>query len=411
MDAINLIRQAEKDMQEIFAFHEEIAYDNQAKILKAFQDHRVREGNFQFSSGYGYGDLGRDELESIYAQVFAAEDAMVRSQIVSGTHAISACLLALLRSGEELLSLVGSPYDTLLNVIGVNNPHRGSLIERGIKYREVALLPSGEVDLEAIGNGITKKTRMVLIQRSRGYSWRPALGIEKIKQVIEIVRQVSPETIIFVDNCYGEFTDRLEPTQLGADLIAGSLIKNPGGGLVPSGGYILGRSDLVEEVAFHITAPGLGKELGASLINNRLLYQGLFMAPHTVLQALKTACLLAWVCERFGCTTLPRWNESRGDIVQAIQLPDAAAVIRFCQIVQHSSPVDSDVKLEYGDMPGYADRIVMAAGTFVQGSSIELSCDAPLREPYTAYFQGALSYEHGRFVVRQIIEQLLGNNN
>ncbi|NLV21518.1 MAG: hypothetical protein GXY49_05985 [Syntrophomonadaceae bacterium] len=410
LDALHLIRQAEKDMQGLFTSYEEIAFDNQAKVLKAFQDHRVREGHFQFSSGYGYGDLGRDELESIYAQVFGAEDAMVRSQIVSGTHAISACLLALLRPGEELLSLAGSPYDTLLNVIGARSAHRGSLIERGIKYREIALLPSGEIDMEAIRSGITDKTKMVLIQRSRGYSLRPALGVEKIRQAAEIVRQVNPKTIIFVDNCYGEFTDRLEPTQLGADLMAGSLIKNPGGGLVPSGGYILGRSDLVEEVAFHITAPGLGKELGASLINNRLLYQGLFMAPHTVLQALKTACLLAWICEQFGCAALPRWNEPRSDIVQAIQMSDAAAVIHFCQIVQRSSPVDSDVKLEYGDMPGYSDQIVMAAGTFVQGSSIELSCDAPLREPYTVYFQGALSYEHGRFVVQQIIEQLLEKN-
>ena len=395
-------------MQELFAYYEEIAYDNQTKVLKAFQDHRVREGHFQFSSGYGYGDLGRDELESIYAQVFGAEDAMVRSQIVSGTHAISACLLALLRPGDELLSLVGSPYDTLRNVIGVNNPHRGSLIERGVKYREIPLLASGEADLAAIRQGISKQTRMVLIQRSRGYSLRPALTMENIKQVIAAVRQTKPDTIIFVDNCYGEFTDRLEPNYLGADLMAGSLIKNPGGGLVPSGGYILGRSELVEEVAFQITAPGLGKELGASLISNRLLYQGLFMAPHTVLQALKTACLLAWVGEHLECKVFPRWHEVRGDIVQAVQMNSAAEVIRFCQIVQSASPVDSDVRLEYGDMPGYADRVVMAAGTFVQGSSIELSCDAPLREPYTAYFQGALSYEHGRYVVRQLIEQLLG---
>lgn len=408
MDALNLIRQAEKDMHEQFAYYEAIAYDNQAKVLRAFQEHRVREGHFQFSSGYGYGDLGRDELESIYAQVFGADDAMVRAQIVSGTHAISACLLAVLRPGDELLSLTGSPYDTLSNVIGVHHPHRGSLIERGIKYREIALLPDGDVDLEAIRLTVSPQTRMVLIQRSRGYSLRPALTAEKITQVIAAVRQANPATIVFVDNCYGEFTDRLEPTQLGADLMAGSLIKNPGGGLVPSGGYILGRRDLVEEVSFQITAPGLGKELGASLINNRLLYQGLFMAPHTVLQALKTACLLAWVGEHFACRVFPRWQEARGDIVQAVQMNHAAQVIRFCQIVQSASPVDSDVTLEYGDMPGYADRVVMAAGTFVQGSSIELSCDAPLREPYTAYFQGALSYEHGRYVVQQLIEQLLG---
>lgn len=409
VDALNLIHQAEKDMQEIFQFYEEIAFNNQSKVLKAFRDHRVREGHFQFSSGYGYGDLGRDQLESIYAQVFGAGDAMVRSQIVSGTHAISACLLAVLRPGDELVSLVGSPYDTLLNVIGAKTAHRGSLIERGIQYREIGLLPSGDVDLDAIRTGITDKTRMVLIQRSRGYSLRPALSIEKIKRMVEIIQQANPDTIIFVDNCYGEFTAALEPTQIGADLMAGSLIKNPGGGLVPSGGYVLGCSELVEEVAYQITAPGLGKELGASLINNRLLYQGLFMAPHMVLQAMKTACLLAYVCESLGCEVLPRWNEPRGDIVQAVKMADAAEVIRFCQIVQGASPVDSDVKLEYGDMPGYSDQVVMAAGTFVQGSSIELSCDAPLRDPYTVYFQGALSYEHGRYVVQQIIEQLLGN--
>jgi cystathionine beta-lyase family protein involved in aluminum resistance len=408
LDALNLIRQAEKELQEIFNYHEEIAFANQSKVLKAFQDHRVRDSHFQFSSGYGYGDLGRDQLESIYAQVFGAEDAMVRAQIVSGTHAISACLLAVLRPGDELLSLVGRPYDTLVNVIGVNNAHRGSLIERGIQYREIALLPSGEVDLEAIRTGVHERTRMVMIQRSRGYSLRPALSIETITQMVALVRQANPDTIIFVDNCYGEFTDVLEPTQVGVDLMAGSLIKNPGGGLVPSGGYILGRSELVEAVAYHITAPGLGKELGASLINNRLLYQGLFMAPHIVLQAIKTACLLAHIFEHCGYEVLPRWNEARGDIVQAIKMADAAEVIRFCQIVQSASPVDSDVKLEYGDMPGYSDQVVMAAGTFVQGSSIELSCDAPLRDPFTVYFQGALSYEHGRYVVQQIIEKLLG---
>jgi len=233
--------------------------------------------------------------------------------------------------------------------------------------------------------------------------------MEQIEQLVKLVREVNPASIIFLDNCYGEFTDILEPTQVGADLMAGSLIKNPGGGLAPAGGYILGRRELVEEVAYHITAPGLGKELGASLINNRLLYQGLFMAPHVVLQAIKTACLLANVFEHCGFEVLPRWNEGRGDIVQAIKMTSADEVIRFCQIVQNSSPVDSDVKLEYGDMPGYADRIVMAAGTFIQGSSIELSCDAPLREPYTVYFQGALTYEHGRFLTRQLIDKLLAD--
>lgn len=407
MDALVLIRQAEKEMEEIFRGYEEIAFINQQKVIKAFQNYRVRDSHFQMSTGYGYSDLGRDDLEGIYAQVFGAEDAMVRSQIVSGTHAISACLMAVLRPGDEVLSLVGSPYDTLLNVIGAKNAHRGSLIDRGIRYREIALTLTGEPDFAAIRSGIKADTRMVLIQRSRGYSLRPALKMEQIEQLVQLVREVNPDSIIFLDNCYGEFTDMLEPTQVGVDLMAGSLIKNPGGGLAPAGGYILGRRELVEEVAYQITAPGLGKELGASLINNRLLYQGLFMAPHVVLQAMKTACLLAYIFEHYGFEVLPRWNEGRGDIVQAIKMASADEVIRFCQIVQNSSPVDSDVKLEYGDMPGYADRVVMAAGTFIQGSSIELSCDAPLREPYTVYFQGALTYEHGRYLTRQLIDKLL----
>jgi len=407
LDAIGLIRQAEKDLRDIFRPYEEVAFINQQKVLKAFQNHRVRDSHFHISSGYGYGDLGRDELESIYAEVFGAEDAMVRSQIVSGTHAISACLMAVLRPGDEVVSLVGSPYDTLLNVIGVKTAHRGSLIDRGVRYREIALNDAGEPDMAAIRAGVKSDTRLVLIQRSRGYSLRPALTIEKLTELIKVVREVNPQTLIFVDNCYGEFSDQIEPTQLGVDLMAGSLIKNPGGGLAPSGGYILGRSDLVEEVAYQITAPGLGKELGASLINNRLLYQGLFMAPHTVLQAIKTAGLLAYIFEQYGFEVYPRWNEPRGDIVQAIKMASAEDVIRFCQIVQSASPVDSDVRLEYGDMPGYTDRIVMAAGTFIQGSSIELSCDAPLRAPYTVYFQGALTYEHGRYVAQELINNLL----
>lgn len=404
LESLRFIRSAEKEMQTIFQFYEETAFNNQQKVLKALQDHRVRDSHFNNTTGYGYQDLSRDELENIYAQIFGAEDAMVRSQIVSGTHAISACLMAVLRPGDELLSAVGSPYDTLLNVIGVKTAHKGSLIERGIRYREIALHSNGEPDLEAIRAGIKADTRMVLIQRSRGYSLRPPLRVEQIEQIIKVIRQVNKDIIIFVDNCYGEFVEQHEPTQLGADLMAGSLIKNPGGGLAPAGGYVLGRKDLVEEVAYHVTAPGLGKELGASLANNRLLYQGLFLAPHVVLQAIKTACLLAYVFEQCGYEVSPRWNDRRGDIVQAIQMNTADEVIRFCQIVQSTSPVDSDVKLEYAGMPGYADRVVMAAGTFVQGSSIELSCDAPLREPYTVYFQGALTYEHGRYTAWQLLD-------
>lgn len=411
MDAHTMIRQAEESLRDIFAGFEEIAYRNQAKILKAFQRCRVREGYFSPSSGYGYGDTGRDELESIFAEVLGSEDAMVRTQIVSGTHAISACLMALLRPGQELLSVVGSPYDTLHQVIGQSSPAPGTLLERGIIYREAAVNEQGRPDLTAIKAMVGPATRLALIQRSRGYSLRPSLTIEAIGILVDTIRAANPETIIFVDNCYGEFTAELEPAQVGVDLMAGSLIKNPGGGLAPGGGYVAGRAALVAQVADQLTAPGLGKALGASLIDKRWLYQGLFMAPHTVLQAMKGAALLAYIFEQLGCPVYPRWDESRGDIVQAVQLDSAEQVIRFCQVVQSNSPVDSYVSLEYGQVPGYDDRIVMAAGTFIQGSSIELSCDAPLREPYVAYFQGGLTYEHCRWVVKQLLESRLELGN
>jgi cystathionine beta-lyase family protein involved in aluminum resistance len=406
LNALALIRQAENSLHGVFSLFEESAYYNQKKILKAFQEHRVRDNYFYSSTGYGYGDMGRDELEGIYADVFGAEDAMVRSQIVSGTHALSACLMALLRPGDEMISLLGSPYDTLLKVIGKNSGERGTLIERGIKYKEVALTADGKPDLPAIQASIGANTRLVLLQRSRGYSLRPSLRINDIDILVNTIRTANPKTIIFIDNCYGEFTDEREPIQVGADLIAGSLIKNPGGGLVPSGGYITGKKELVQDIAYHITAPGLGKELGASLINNRLMYQGLFMAPHTVLQALKGAALLAFVFEERGYEVYPRWADLRGDIVQAIKMKNADEVIRFCQVVQSNSPVDSDVRLEYAQVPGYTDQIVMAAGTFIQGSSIEISCDAPLRVPYAVYLQGGLTYEHCRFVVEQLLEAI-----
>lgn len=405
MDALELIREAEKVIAERVREFEETAYFNQIKVLKAFQELRVREYHFHSSSGYGYGDIGRDDLEEIYRIIFKAEDAMVRSQIVSGTHAIAACLLGLLRPGDELISLLGSPYDTLGNVIGKFEPQKGSLIDRGVRYSEVDLDQNGHPDLDAIKSSISENTRMVLIQRSRGYSLRPSLCIKEIEKVVRTVRSVNSSTIIFVDNCYGEFTERTEPIEVGADLIAGSLIKNPGGGLAPAGGYIAGKKELVEEVACHITAPGLGKELGASLLDNRLLYQGLFLAPHVVLQALKGSCLLAYLFEQMGYSVYPRWNEHRGDIVEVFQMNSADEVIRLCQAIQNSSPVDSDVKLEYADLPGYTDQVVMAAGTFVQGASIEISCDAPLREPYCAYFQGGLSYEHCRYVAEQLIKE------
>lgn len=407
MDALELIRQGERSLREVFAEWEEIAYFNQARVLQSFQKHRVRESFFASGSGYGYGDMGRDELEGIYADVFHTEDAMVRGQIVSGTHAISACLFGLLRPGDEMVAVAGSPYDTLGGIIGKNSPDKGTLIERGISYREVPLDEKGGLALAAVAANVQSHTRLAFIQRSRGYSLRPALTIEAIEALVKVIRKANPRTVIFVDNCYGEFTDTREPSDIGADLLAGSLIKNPGGGLAPAGGYIVGRKELVEEVAYHLTAPGLGKALGAFLSNKRSFYQGFFLAPHTVMQAMKGAALLAYVCNHYGYRVYPGPGEKRGDIVQAIRMVNAEQVIKFCQIVQNNSPVDSDVYLEYGQVPGYEGRIVMAAGTFVQGSSLELSCDAPLREPYVVYFQGGVTYEHCRFVIKQLIEGIL----
>lgn len=405
MVPIGLIRRAETKLADRFSELEETAYFNQIKILNAFQEEKIRDHHFSPSSGYGYGDIGRDALEAVYARVFETEDALVRSGIASGTHAISNCLLALLRAGDSLVSVTGSPYDTLGRVIGKGEAARGTLIERGISYSEVPLDEEGRPDIEGIKQAIDQSTTMVIIQRSRGYSLRPALSIKQIHDICQVVRQENPHTIIMLDNCYGEFTETVEPGRI-VDIMAGSLIKNPGGGLATGGGYICGKAELVEQAAWQLTAPGLGKELGANPAGHRTYYQGLFMAPHTVLQALKGAILLAFVFEELGYHTLPKWYEERPDIVQVVQLKNESEVLRFCQVVQSCSPVDSDLRLEFALMPGYEDRVVMAAGTFVQGSSIELSCDAPCREPYSVYIQGGLTYEHCRYVVCRLLEEL-----
>lgn len=408
MQALKMIVDAEKILQERFKEFEAVAYSNQIKVLESFRKYRVRENCFAPTSGYGYGDMGRDTLEEIYADIFRSEDALVRGQIVSGTHAIAACLFGLLRPGDELLSLTGTPYDTLANIIGIGaSPPNGCLIERGIDYREASLTKNGQVDLEQIASAVTSSTKMVLIQRSRGYSLRQSLNVEQIKNIIDTVKQVNQQAIVMVDNCYGEFTGTSEPIEAGADIIAGSLIKNPGGGLALSGGYAAGKKELIEAVASHITAPGLGKELGSSLASIRGFYQGLFMAPHTVLQALKGSALISYLFEQYNYEVYPRWNENRGDIVQIIKLNSPENVLKFCQVIQEFSPVDSDVLLEYADMPGYTDQIVMAAGTFVQGSSIELSCDAPLRAPYCVFLQGGLTYEHVRYVAKHLLEKFI----
>lgn len=406
LNSLNIIRNAENKLNAIFQQMEETAYSNQCKVLKAFQDCKVREYHFSPSSGYGYGDDGRTVLEELYSHIFSAEDSLVRSQIASGTHAISACLFGILNPGDELVSLTGRPYDTLASIITTS---RASLCNKGINYYEAALDKNGKPCFDTIKKMISPRTKMVLIQRSRGYSLRPALSIDEIKDLCQLVKQINPGTIVFVDNCYGEFVQQYEPLQVGADIIAGSLIKNPGGGLAPSGGYICGKKDLVEQISWHLTAPGLGKEVGASLVNKRWFFQGLFVAPHVVLQSLKGAVLLAYILEQYGYSVYPRWDDSRSDIVQAVQFHNPEEVSLFCQLIQGTSPVDSDVKLEFADLPGYKDKIIMAAGTFVQGSSIELSCDAPLRQPYCAYLQGGLTYEHLRYVVARVLDIMLLN--
>lgn len=405
MDVAEMIRNAEKSLALRFQAAEETAYSNQARVLEAFHEFRVREFHFHPSSGYGYSDAGREVLENLYARIFETPDALVRPQLVSGTHAIASCMTALLQPGDELLSAAAAPYDTLANVIK-GKGHK-SLVARGIDYASIALTDRDRVDIDALARAVGEKTRMVLVQRSRGYQLRPAIPLEDIKRIVTAVKGNNPNTIILVDNCYGEFVADYEPPSLGADLTAGSLIKNPGGGLAVNGGYICGSAELVEEIAWHITAPGLGKELGSIPFDKRYLFMGLFLAPHVVLQALKGAMLLAYVFAENGFIVSPAWDETRSDIVQAIRLQDAGQVQRFCQLVQRYSPVDSDVTLEYGALPGYSDGVVMAAGTFIQGSSIELSCDAPLREPYCAFLQGGLSYQHCRYVVEQLVREFI----
>jgi cystathionine beta-lyase family protein involved in aluminum resistance len=404
-DASRLFRQAEEVLRERFQQIDETVYSNQGKVLSAFRKYRIRDSHFNLTSGYGYHDMGRDDLELVYAEVFRAEAALVRTQIVSGTHAVSAPMLALLAPGDHLAALLGPPYDTLKRVIGdADSQH--SLVHKGVRYDEVPLNAELTFNYAAAAKLLTSRTKMVFLQRSRGYHLRPACKIQEMREILAWVREICPQAIILVDNCYGEFTQTLEPLELGADLIAGSLIKNPGGGLAPAGGYIAGHRDLVEEIAWHLTAPSLGRELGASLVTPRWLYQGLFLAPHMVGQALKGALLAAYCLAEAGCQVSPGWQEERSDIVQAVRLPNPEQILRFCQTVQSYSPIDSDTALEYGSLPGYADPVVMASGTFVQGGSLELSCDAPLRPPYTAFMQGGLTYEHVKLVVEQLLRQL-----
>ena len=399
--------QAQRALGEQFARIDAVAEHNTQKVLSAFQKHRVAEGYFAGTTGYGYDDIGRDKLDEIYADLFGTEDALVRVQFVNGTHAISAALFGCLRPGDVLLSAVGAPYDTLLGVIGVVDKGPGSLKSYGVEYRQVELLDNAP-DPEGLARAAADpKVKAVLIQRSRGYATRASLSVAEIGALCQVVRKVNPGAAILVDNCYGEFVETTEPTQAGADLVVGSLIKNPGGGLAPTGGYIAGRHDLVEGAAMRLSCPGIGRECGCTLGNNRLLYQGLFLAPHTTAQALKTAVFAAKVMELLGYEVEPASQSVRHDIIQMIHLKNPDAVRRFCRGIQAGAPVDSYVTPEPWDMPGYDCQVIMAAGAFIQGASIELSADAPMREPYTVYLQGGLTYESGKTGILLAVDELL----
>lgn len=397
----------EQDLKERFDAIDQVAEYNQLKVIHAMQQHQVSAACFEASTGYGYDDLGRETLEKVYADVFGAESALVRPQLTCGTHALTVALSANLRPGDEILSPVGKPYDTLEGVIGIGeHAAPGSLKEFGITYRQVDLKQDGSFDWEGIRGSLTPQTKLVTIQRSKGYDTRPTLSVARIGELISFIKSLRPDVICMVDNCYGEFVEEKEPPQVGADLCVGSLIKNPGGGLAPIGGYIVGRADLVEMCAYRLTAPGLGREVGATLGLNQSFYQGLFLAPTVVAGALKGAVFAANIYEKLGFSVVPNGQESRHDIIQAVTLGSPEAVIAFCRGIQAAAPVDSHVAPEPYAMPGYHSDVIMAAGAFVQGSSIELSADAPIEPPYAVYFQGGLTWYHAKFGIMMSVQYL-----
>lgn len=399
----------EAEVAEAFSRIRETTTYNQQKVLSAFIRHRVSEAHFAATTGYGSGDRGRDALDEILADIMGAEDALIRHSIVSGTHALAIGLFAMLRPGDTMLAATGAPYDTLEQVIGEKVACPGSLKEYGVRYREVPLTADQKPDLSGIQAALREEPtiKLVHIQRSRGYNTRPSLTIDGIRQIVEAVRAVRPEVTVFVDNCYGEFTEKLEPTQVGADLIAGSLIKNPGGGIAPNGGYLCGKASCIEQCAYRMTSPGIGREVGASLGHNRSLYMGLFHAPHVVGEALKTAVFAAGLFSRLGYAVSPKPLEYRGDIIQTVLLKNENALIAFCRGMQKGAPVDSYVVPEPSEQPGYTSKVIMASGAFTSGSSIELSADAPLREPFAAYMQGGLNYDSGRIGVLLAAQSML----
>ena len=407
-NVINLAEKVQEGLSARFAEIDKISEINTMRVIEAFQKHRVSDACFAGTTGYGYDDLGREILDKVYADVFGAEAALVRIGFVNGTHALTAALFACLKPGDTLLSITGLPYDTLRASIGISGDEHGSLKFYGINYMQVDLLPDSCPDYDGIRRALADKSvSAILIQRSRGYAKRRALSVNEIGEITAAVKALRPDVNVMVDNCYGEFVEQLEPTMVGADIIAGSLIKNPGGGLAPTGGYIAGCRELVEKAANRLTTPGIGGECGSTLGNNRLLFQGFFIAPHVVAQALKTACFCSGMLEELGYETSPSSTESRSDIIQMVELKTPEGIKKFCKGIQSSAPVDSFVTPEPWQMPGYDCPVIMAAGAFVQGSSIELSADGPMREPYIAYLQGGITYESGKLGIMMAISEML----
>ncbi|MBV7276752.1 methionine gamma-lyase family protein [Clostridiaceae bacterium UIB06] len=408
---IKLYEQAMEDVKEQFKVYDEIREFNQLKVLSALQAERISDSHFTNSSGYGYGDIGRDSLDKVYARVFNCESALVRPHFVNGTHALGAALFGNLRPGNTMISICGTPYDTLHNVIGISDKKNiGSLREYGVNYKQVDLTEEGSINFDKVKTELEndKSIKLVHIQRSTGYGWRKALLISDIKEIIAFVKNIRPEVICFIDNCYGEFLDIQEPTDVGADLVAGSLIKNIGGGIAPTGGYIAGKEEYVTQASYRLTVPGIGGECGSTFGVMRLLYQGLFLAPQVAIEAVKGALFCARIMELAGFEVLPKYTDKRSDIIQAIKFNDKEKLINFCKGIQLGSPIDSFVQCEPWDMPGYTDQVIMAAGAFIQGSSIELSADAPIREPYIAYLQGGLTFDHAKIGILIALSKVTG---
>ncbi|MGP7817724.1 methionine gamma-lyase family protein [Niallia sp. 01092] len=403
----SLVKEVEQQISPVHKQIEDAIDVNQYRVLASFQQNKVSESHFIPSTGYGYDDLGRDTLEKIYADVFGGESGLVRPQIISGTHAISIALFGILRPGDELLYITGKPYDTLEEIVGIRGDGVGSLKEFQIGYKSIDLLPSGKVDFEAIAANIKPNTKMIGIQRSKGYATRPSFTISEIKEMIRFVKELKEDVVVFVDNCYGEFVEQQEPCHVGADLMAGSLIKNPGGGIAKTGGYIVGKKEFVKACSYRMTSPGIGAEAGASLNSLQEMYQGFFLAPHIVGQSLKGAVFTAAILEKLGMNSTPKWNVPRTDLIQSVQFDDKDKMVAFCQAIQFASPVNSHVTAYPNYMPGYEDDVIMAAGTFIQGASIELTADGPIRPPYVAYVQGGLTYSHVKIAVCMAINRLL----